>query len=149
MGPHGDDSTATAGGDSWQNHAVIDTGLDEVSLSVPAHVAYARIVRLAAASLAVNQGMSFGEIDDLRSVVDGAVGILLDVEGGTDDDSLEIIYRFSAGKFEMTIQRTGTGTLHRSVIDNFVDSCSTLIDGFEIRESDRWLRIRKTPAGDT
>jgi len=128
---------------------VIETGLDEVSLNVPAHVAYARIVRLAAASLAVNQGMSFGEIDDLRSVVDGAVGILLDVDGGADEDSLEITYRFSAGKFEMTVARSGNATLRKSVIDDFVDNCSTLIDGFEIREPDRWLRIRKTPAGDT
>jgi len=135
-------------GRAWQNHAVIETGVDNVSLSVPAHIAYARIVRLAAASLAVNQGMSFGEIDDLRSVVDEAVGLLLDVDGGTDDDMLDFDYRFSAGKFEIEARRTGEGTMRREMVADFIDNFSTLIDGFEVSDTDRWFRIRKTPAGD-
>jgi len=135
-------------GRAWQTHAVIETGVDEVSLSVPAHIAYTRIVRLAAASLAVNQGMSFGEIDDLRSVVDEAVGLLLEVDGGTDDDTLDFDYRFSAGKFEIEAKRSGEGTMRREMIDEFIDRFSTLIDGFEASETDCWFRVRKTPAGD-
>jgi len=127
---------------------VIDTGLDEVSLGVPAHIAYTRIVRLAAASLAVNQGMSFGEIDDLRGVIDEVVDLLLDADRNYTDDSLEFTFRFSAGKFEFEAMRTGASVLRRSAVDEFIDKCSTLIDGLEVRESDRWLRITKTPAGD-
>jgi len=133
---------------AWQTHAVIETGIDEVSLSVPAHIAYARIVRLAAASLAVNQGMSFGEIDDLRSVVDEAVDLLLEVDGGSDLDTLDFDYRFSAGKFEIEARRSGDGTLRRRKIDDFIDSYSTLIDGFEVSDSHRWFKLHKTPAGD-
>lgn len=143
---------STPGGHSWQNHVVIDTGLNEVSLGVPAHIAYTRIVRLAAASLAVNQGMSFGEIDDLRGVIDEVVGLLLhtdrtDADAYTDD-SLEFTFRFSPGKFEFEASRTGTGELIVSAIDEFIDKCSTLIDGLEIRDTERWIKITKTPAGD-
>jgi len=128
---------------------VIKTGVDEVSLSVPAHVAYARIVRLATASLAVNQGMSFGEIDDLRSVVDQAVGLLLEIDGGTDDDTLDFSYRCSAGRFEIEAKRSGDGALRRELIDDFIDNYSTLIDGFDVNPDERWFLIRKSPAGDT
>lgn len=133
---------------AWQTRAVIETGIDEVSLSVPAHIAYARIVRLTAASLAVNQGMSFGEIDDLRSVVDEAVGLLLEVDGGGDGDTLDFDYKFSTGKFEIEAIRTGTGSMRREMVDEFIDKCSALIDGFEVSDTDRWFRLHKTPAGD-
>jgi len=128
---------------------VIETGVDEVSLSVPAHIAYARIVRLATASLAVNQGMSFGEIDDLRSVVDQAVGLLLEIDGGTDDDMLDFGYRCSVGRFEIEAKRSGDGALRRELIDDFIDNYSTLIDGFDVNPDERWILIRKSPAGDT
>lgn len=133
---------------AWQTPTVIGTGIDEVSLSVPAHIAYARIVRLAAASLAVNQGMSFGEIDDLRSVVDEAVDLLLEVDGGSDSDTLDFDYRFSAGKFEIEARRTGDGVLRREKIKDFIDNYATLIDGFDVSDIDRWFRLHKTPAGD-
>lgn len=132
-----------------QNHPVIDSGLDEISLSVPAHIAYARIVRLAAASLALNQGMSFSEIDDLRNVVDEAVGVLLATDGGESNGSLDIIYRFSAGRFELEGSRSGSGTFSEESISRFTEQCASMIDEYEFRAELRWLRFRKTPAGDT
>ncbi len=127
---------------------MIDTGLDEVSLGVPAHIAYGRVIRLAAASIAVNQGMGFGEIDDLRGVVDGMVDVLLDVEGGTDDDTLEVTYRCSDGRIEIEAERTGSATLRESALNDFADSSSTRIDGLESRGNEPWLRLKKTLAGD-
>ncbi len=126
-----------------------DTGLDEVSLGVPAHIVYGRVIRLAAASLAVNQGMGFGEIDDLRSVVDGMISVLLNVDGGSDDDTIEVTYRVSDGRIEIEAERTGSATLREAVLDEFVDVSAALIDGIECRGSSPWLRLKKTVAGDT
>ena len=59
--------------------------VDEIVLKVPASPAYGRIVRMGAAALALRQGMSFTEIDELRAAIDGAVALLLEspVEDGT------------------------------------------------------------------
>ena len=135
-------------GRAWQTQGVIETGVDEVSLSVPAHIAYARIVRRAAASLAVNQGMSFGEIDDLRSVVDDAVGLLLEIDGGSDEDTLDFDFMLSAGKFEIEAKRSGEGVMRRELIDSFVHDFTTRIDDFDVDGDEMWFRIRKSPAGD-
>ncbi len=51
---------------------------DEVVLRLPARPEYGRIARIGAASLGLRQGMSFGEIDDLRRVVDETFALLLD-----------------------------------------------------------------------
>lgn len=128
---------------------MIDSRLDEISLSVPAQIAYARIVRVAAASLALHQGMSFSEIDDLRNVVDEVVGLLLAADGGETDGMIDIIYRFSPAKFELEASRSGSGKFSDESIVRFKESCNTLIDDFEYRTDLRWLRFSKSPAGDS
>ena len=69
---------------------------DEIVLRVPASVGHARVVRVGAAAVALRQGMSFTEIDELRSAVDQATELLLE-QPAADDASIECVSAAPAG----------------------------------------------------
>ena len=50
---------------------------EEIKLSLPALPEYARLARLAVASLATNVGFTYDEVEDLRIAVDEACAMLL------------------------------------------------------------------------
>ena len=78
---------------------------DEIVLKVPASVAYARILRVGAAAVALRQGMSFTEIDELRAAVDEASKLLLG-PSAQPDAAIECVMRAGGGCLELEARRT-------------------------------------------
>ena len=79
--------------------------MDEIVLTVPASAAYARIVRVGAAAVALRQGMSFAEIDELRAAVDEATELLLE-QPASDGAAIECVFRAHRGCIEVEARRT-------------------------------------------
>lgn len=120
---------------------------DEVLLRVPARADYARIVRIGAAALALRQGMTFAEIDDLRLAIDEAMIVLLD-GNGADDGDLEITYRVTGSRFELEAVRDDGASVADSAVSRFDEIAATLVDDYDIDTDRGWLRIRKTSADE-
>ena len=79
--------------------------VDEIVLKVPATAACARILRVGAAAVAVRQGMSFTEIDELRAAMDQATALLLAPPEGPDA-TLVCVLRARGGRLEVDLERT-------------------------------------------
>lgn len=79
--------------------------VDEIVLRVPASAIYARIVRVAAAAVALRQGMSFTEIDELRAAMDQATELLLE-QPAPDAAAIECVLSAHRGCLEVTARRT-------------------------------------------
>ncbi len=120
---------------------------DEILLRVPARADYARIVRVGAAALALRQGMTFAEIDDLRLAVDEAMIVLLDGDSGVDSN-LRITYRVTKTCFEFEAVREDGAEVTESAVGRFDEIAATLIDDYDIDADRGWIRMRKTPSGD-
>ena len=120
---------------------------DEILLRVPARADYARIVRIGAAALALRQGMTFAEIDDLRLAIDEAMIVLLEGDG-TGNGDIRITYRVTEGRFELEAARDDGEPVTESAVDRFDQIAATLVDDYDIDAAHGWLRIRKTTADD-
>ena len=124
---------------------------DEILLRVPARADYARIVRIGAAALALRQGMTFAEIDDLRLAIDEAMIVLLHgdaAETDTDEADLSVTYRVTQGRFELEAERDDGTPVTDAAVDRFDEIASSLVDDYDIDAGRGWLRIRKTPADE-
>jgi anti-sigma regulatory factor (Ser/Thr protein kinase) len=118
---------------------------DEILLRVPARGDYARIVRIGGAALALRQGMTFAEIDDLRLAIDEAMIVLLDHDP-SDDSDLRITYRITEGRFEFEAARDDGASVEESAVDRFDEIAATLVDDYDVDADRGWIRIRKTRA---
>lgn len=114
---------------------------EEIVLRVPARPAYGRVVRVGAAALALRQGMSFGEIDDVRLAIDEAMILLLDGDNG--DGSIECVFRMADNRFEFEASSTGGHTIGAEAIDRFEELAASLLDDYDVDPIEGWLRIRK------
>ncbi len=79
--------------------------IDEIVLKVPASAAYARVVRVGAAAVALRQGMSFTEIDELRAAIDEATELLL-AHPAEPDAAIVCVLRAEGGCLEVEVGRT-------------------------------------------
>ena len=79
--------------------------IDEIVLKVPASAAYARIVRVGVAAMALRQGMSFTEIDELRAAIDEAAELLLSAPADPDA-AIVCVLRAQGGCLEVEAGRT-------------------------------------------
>ncbi len=79
--------------------------IDEIVLKVPATAACARIVRVGVAAVALRQGMSFTEIDELRAAMDEATELLL-APGAGPGAALVCVVRAYRGWLEVEAGRT-------------------------------------------
>ena len=92
--------------------------VDEIVLKVPASAAYARIVRVGAAAVALRQGMSFTEIDELRAAIDGATELLLE-QPADDGAALECVFRAGRGCLEVEASRTDEASVAATAAARF------------------------------
>ncbi len=123
-----------------------ETDTSEILLRVPARAPYARIVRVSAAALALRQGMSFGEIDDLRLAIDEAMIVLLDGLDQTQKTEIAVVFRMTEGCFELEASRDHGGEVGGAAVHRFDAIASALVDEYDIAPERGWLRLRKTPA---
>ena len=119
--------------------------IDEIVLRVPASVDYARVVRVGAAAVALRQGMSFTEIDELRAAMDEATELLL-AQPAADGASIECVFRANGGCLEVEARRTDEASVAATDAARF----KKVVDASNVTatvESDRgWLLMRK-PVG--
>ena len=92
--------------------------IDEIVLKVPAAAAYARIVRVGAAAVALRQGMSFTEIDDLRAAIDETIALLLErpVESGA---AIVCVFRAGGECLDVEARRTDETSLSATAAARF------------------------------
>ncbi len=84
--------------------------VEEIKLTLPALVGYARVARLAVTGLASRMGFSYDEIEDLRIAVGEVCGILL------DDGPGRITIRCTLGQDTLALEaiRRPIGTVPRA-----------------------------------
>ena len=99
---------------------------DEIILKVPACADHARIVRVGAAALALRQGMSFTEIDQLRAAIDEAMTLLLHRSADDTTDTTDILCRFrtAPGRLELEASRTDGATVAAPAVERFNEAVS-------------------------
>lgn len=119
--------------------------IDEIVLRVPASADYARVVRVGAAAVALRQGMSFTEIDELRAAMDEATELLL-AQPAAGDAAIECVFRANGGYLEVEARRTDEARVAATAAARFKKT----VDASNVTatvESDRGrLRMRK-PVG--
>lgn len=92
--PHGPPSNADAGSDA---------DVDEITLTLPALVPYARVARLAITGLASRNGFSYDEVEDLRIAIGEVFGVL--VESLPAVERLRFTCRIHPDALEVDAQR--------------------------------------------
>lgn len=122
-----------------------ETDASEILLRVPARAPYARIVRVGAAALALRQGMSFGEIDDLRLAIDEAMIVLLDGLDDEHESDVEVVFRLTEGRFELEATRAEGTPVGEAAVHRFDAIASSLVDDYDIDPDGGRVRLRKTP----
>jgi hypothetical protein len=139
------DQAAKRPGDGRRTwHSLVMTvppATEEIILRVPARPPYGRIVRVGAAALAFRQGMTFGEIDDVRLAIDESMILLLD--GATGDGVIDCVFRMTAGRFELEAMNTGEHSIDPTALSRFVEHAAELVDDYDVDPRRGWLRIRK------
>jgi len=103
---------------------------DEVSLQVPARPQFGRVIRVGGAALALRQGLSFNEIDELRLAVDEAVILLL--EGVPADAYIAATFRFEPEQLELEMISSVPGTFDAQAVARFRDITAGLLSKSEI-----------------
>ena len=114
---------------------------EEIVLRVPARPPYAKVVRVGAAALALRQGMSFSEIDDVRLAIDEAMILLLG--GGAGDGEIDCVFRMVDDRFELEASNTGEHEIGPDAINRFEGHAADLLDDYDVDPEHGWLRIRK------
>ncbi len=131
---------------------MVETVFSDILLRVPARAPYARVVRMGAAALALRQGLSFGEIDDLRLMIDEAMLVLLDGIDGINPIDIDVVFRMTEDYFEVEAARTegvitGNG-VSKAAVQRFEAIARDLVDDYDIEPDRGWLRLRKIPVGE-
>ena len=119
-----------------------ELAVDEIVLKVPASGDYARVARVGAAAVALRQGMSFTEIDELRAAMDVAAELLLE-QPAADGAAIEFVFRAGGGCLEVEARHTDDATVAATAAARFkkVVGASNVTATVE---SDRgWLLMRK------
>ena len=118
---------------------------DEIVLRVPASIDYARVVRVGAAAVALRQGMSFTEIDELRSAMDQATELLLE-QPAAEDASIECVFRTQGGCLEVEARRTDEASVAVTAAARFKKA----VDASNVTatvESNRGRLLMRKPVG--
>jgi hypothetical protein len=114
----------------------------EILLKVPARSPYARVVRVAAAALALRHGHGFGEIDDLRLVIDETMIALLESE--SDDAEIVVVFAVDNDEIELTASRSDGHAMSADACHRFDAMASGLVDEHSITDATE-LKVRKIP----
>lgn len=117
---------------------------DNINLELPASPEYGRVMRIAAAHLALRRGFSLHEIDDLRLAMDEAAVMLLGPGLGTG--RLEVQYTLEERSIAVDARVvTDTDTvLPHERIDRFSALAGELVDTYSIDPAARRLQLSKS-----
>lgn len=114
---------------------------DEVALQVPARPEFGRVIRVGGAALALRQGLSFNEIDELRLAVDEAVILLLD--GVPSDAHIAATFRFEPEQLELELISSKPGTFTNDAVARFNDLTAGLLSDVTVDPTSGRVVIEK------
>ncbi len=119
--------------------------IDEIVLRVPASADYARVVRVGAAAVALRQGMSFTEIDELRAAMDEATEFLL-ARPAAAGAAIECVFRANGGCLEVEARRTDEASVAATDAARFKKAVGTSNVSVTV-ETDRGRLLMRKPVG--
>jgi serine/threonine-protein kinase RsbW len=116
---------------------------DQIHLELPAVAAYGRVMRIAAAHLALRRGFSLHEIDDLRLAMDEAAVLLLGPDVG--GDRVEIDYAVEGNSLGIDASVTGADVqpLTAEAIERFEAIIGDLVDDHLVDADQRRITVTK------
>lgn len=112
--------------------------VEEIRLSVPASVSYARVARLAITGLASRVGFTYDEVEDLRIAVGEVCGVLLDDGGGR----LAFACRVGTSELSVEASREPVGA-EPEITDLTRQILGAVVDELDIDAAGARIRIRK------
>ena len=115
---------------------------DAVSLELPTRTGYARLARLAAASIALRVGFPRRVIDDLRLALDEAMILLL--APGDESDRILIDYSVEDHTILVMLRRTPSRRTSEAGEQRFLDLTAELVDERTVDSSSGTLTLRKS-----
>ncbi|MEZ5168250.1 MAG: hypothetical protein R2695_17875 [Acidimicrobiales bacterium] len=133
--------------EACETRTVVDADTSEVLLRVPARAAYARIVRVGAAALALRQGLGFGQIDDLRLAIDEAMILLLDGVPDDVDVDIEVQFRLTGGHLELEASRDRGHPIGDAAVHRFEAIAEGLVADYAVDATTARVRLRTADAG--
>lgn len=116
---------------------------DQIHLELPAVPAYGRVMRIAAAHLALRRGFSLHEIDDLRLAMDEAAVLLLGPDVG--GDRVEIDYAVEGDRLGIDASVVGADVqpLGAEAIERFEAIIGDLVDDHMVDADQRRITVTK------
>lgn len=116
---------------------------DQIHLELPAVPSYGRVMRIAAAHLALRRGFSLHEIDDLRLAMDEAAVLLLGPAVG--GDRVEIDYAVETDQLGIEASVTGSGVqpLATEAVERFEAIIGDLVDDHRVDAGQRRITVTK------
>lgn len=117
---------------------------DQISLTMPARPRYNKVVRVAAANLAMRLGWSLIEIDELRTVVDEASLMLV----GPVPSKARLETCFMPGDdqdlaIELAMSGDVDGTIPTGRVEHFREVVAPLVDELSVDADGRSVSLRK------
>lgn len=123
--------------------------VDLVELDVPLQLRHASTIRVVAASLGADAGLTVDEIEDLRLGVNEAVSMLADVDA-VDGARLRVRFEIRGQAMTVTARRTGVDrTLSIDDIDELaVRILRAVVDEFRVDGEGAFVVVKNASAGD-
>lgn len=118
---------------------------DEIKLTLPARPSYSKVVRAAAATLAVRLGWAVVEIDELRAVVDESANLLLGPV--PSKGRFETVFTPKGDSLTVELSVSEATSLSASAIAAFTETASALVDDVRIDPAAPSVRLVKTQRG--
>ena len=116
---------------------------DLIHLELQAVPAYGRVMRIAAAHLALRRGFSLHEIDDLRLAMDEAAVLLLGPDVG--GDRVEIDYAVEGNRLgiDASVKGVDVQPLTPAAIERFEAIIGDLVDDHDVDADQRRITVTK------
>jgi serine/threonine-protein kinase RsbW len=131
------------------NERSSDRSPEIVELDLPLAHRHASTVRVVAASLGADAGLTIDEIEDLRLGVNEAVSVLADVDGR---DGARLRVRFEIAGHGMTVTAQRTGVEQARSIDDIdglaVRILRAVVDEFRVDDDGAFVVVKNALARD-
>lgn len=116
---------------------------DQVQLELPASPEYGLVARTAAVQLALSQGFSVPEIDDVRLLIDEAVVMLFTSALGIKRIKLTYSIQENMIQISLTGLPTDGDPITADSIEHFTEAVSEIVDEYTIDAIHRQLSLSK------
>lgn len=120
---------------------------EQVRLTVPAEPGFGRIARLTASGLALRHGFGHGEVEELRTAVDEAIGLLVNGHTAGQGERLAVTFRLEPFAIAIQLHRQyvdgGSKRLGRAACNAFTHAVEPLVDSVTVVAASAQVRLVK------